>query len=221
MRHVSAAPPSGEQYELRHGEQRAVVVEVGGGIRAYEATGRRILDGYPSERMASGGRGQPLLPWPNRLRDGRYEWDGQMLQLDLSEPAAANAIHGLLRWRNWSVGTQTPSSVTMSHTLHPSPGYPFALSLITYELDTSGLSVATRALNVGSSAAPYGVGFHPYLSPPGTALVDDCALRLPAATRLVADERGIPAVLRSGRGDGLRFSRRAPPRGSGPRHVLL
>ena len=39
-------PPSGEQIEIVRGSQRAVVVEVGGGLRSYAASGRGLLDGY-------------------------------------------------------------------------------------------------------------------------------------------------------------------------------
>jgi aldose 1-epimerase len=61
-----------------------VVVEVGGGLRSYDVAGVPVLDGYVADEMAAGARGQVLLPWPNRLRDGRYRWDGQehVLPLD-------------------------------------------------------------------------------------------------------------------------------------------
>jgi galactose mutarotase-like enzyme len=49
-----------------------VVVEVGGGIRVYEVEGRPVFDPYPIHAMADGAHGTPLVPWPNRLRDGRY-----------------------------------------------------------------------------------------------------------------------------------------------------
>ena len=97
--------PSGAQYEIAHGGQHAVVVEVGGGLRSYRADGQDVLDGYGDGGRADGGRGQPLIPWPNRLRDGRYEWDGEHHQLPLSEPEQANAIHGLGRWFAPWVGT--------------------------------------------------------------------------------------------------------------------
>jgi len=63
-------PPSGAQWEIRHARQRAVVVEVGGGLREYDVDGKPVLDGYATDRMADGGRGQPLFPWPNRMADG-------------------------------------------------------------------------------------------------------------------------------------------------------
>jgi aldose 1-epimerase len=190
---VSAPAPSGQQIELVLDDQRAVIVEVGGGVRSYEAGGRTILDGYGADEICGASHGQPLMPWPNRVRDGRYEWEGSELQLDISEPARGNAIHGLVLWRNWIVTQRTPTSVAMEHHLHPSSGYPFALLLaMRYELDNEGLTVTASAKNVGSTACPYGAGFHPYLAPPGAVRVDGCIVQIPADTRLVADDRLIP-----------------------------
>ena len=73
--------PSGEQIEIVLGDQRAVVVEVGGGLREYSAAGRDILDGYGVDEMCPSGRGQVLMPWPNRLEDGSYEFEGERHQL--------------------------------------------------------------------------------------------------------------------------------------------
>ena len=80
--------PSGEQIEIRAGDQRVVVVEVGGGLRSYTAGGRDVLDGYGADEMATAGRGQVLIPWPNRLEDGAYEFAGSRHQLPLNEPEA-------------------------------------------------------------------------------------------------------------------------------------
>src|SRR3979411_1230033 len=93
--------PSGEQYEILFGDQRAVVTEVGATLREYLSGGRAILEGFASSEICSGGRGQVLMPWPNRLRDGAYAFGGSRLQLPLSEPERRNAIHGLVRWANW------------------------------------------------------------------------------------------------------------------------
>lgn len=190
---MSAFAPSGEQVELRFEDQRAVIVAVGGGLRSYEIADRAILDGYAPEEICDGGRGQPLMPWPNRTRDGRYEWDGRSFQLDLSEPDKGNAIHGLVRWRNWTASEPSDASVTMTHVLNPSSGYPWKLELeLRYELADDGLTVTASATNAGNLPAPFGVSFHPYLRAVGADLLDGCELTLPAATRLIADERLIP-----------------------------
>lgn len=184
--------PSGRQIVLRHGPWAATVVEVGGGLRILSRHGNAILEGYGSEEMASGGRGQPLIPWPNRMAGGTYAFDGRTMQAPLSEPAAGNAIHGLVRWSNWRVAGSEPSACVMALRLNPQPAYPFALDLrLAYALGDDGLSVTLTALNAGTGPLPLGAGFHPYLQA-GTPLVDDLRLTMPAATWLPADARGIP-----------------------------
>lgn len=168
------------------------MVSVGGGLRSYSAGGRALMDGYEEHEMCSSGRGQVLIPWPNRLRDGRYEFDGRRQQLALSEPELGNAIHGLVRWANWTAVERQDGRVRMEHLLHPQPGYPFALWLaIDYELGPDGLCVRTCATNVGAERCPFGAGAHPYLTA-GGQLVDHCTLRAPGRRRLLVDERQIP-----------------------------
>ncbi len=164
------------------------MVEVGGGLREYSVDGQPVLDGYAVDRMADGGRGQPLLPWPNRLADGQYEFDDEHLQLPIEEVGRHNAIHGLTRWTNWSLADQAENRVRLTHTIHPRPGYPFMLELhLEYSLAESGLSVRTTAHNVGRRTLPFGAGQHPYFTV-GTT-VDSAELQLPARSRLELDEK--------------------------------
>jgi aldose 1-epimerase len=194
--------PSGRQYQIELGGQRAVVVEVGGGVREYEVDGRPVFDPFPVGSMADGAHGMPLVPWPNRLDGGRYSFDGQDLQVALTEPEKGNAIHGLLRWRAWTPVEVAADRVVLGHRIHPRPGYPFLLDvLVDYQVTEAGLVVATTATNHGDRACPYGVGQHPYLSPgrpdaTGTpVVVDDCTFTMAARTRLLSDERGLPTGL--------------------------
>jgi aldose 1-epimerase len=116
-------PPSGEQIEITRDGQQAVV-EVGGGLRSYAANGRELLDGYGVDSMSTSGRGQVLSPWPNRLRNGRYEFDGKRYQLPLTEPTQHNAIHGLVRWSPRTVTERAADRVVVQNVIHPQPGYP-------------------------------------------------------------------------------------------------
>ncbi len=184
--------PSGRQLVLRYGEQRAVVTEVGAGLRAYAVGGVDVIDGYAEDEMCGGARGQLLMPWPNRVRDGRWEWEGASLQLALTEVAKSTAIHGLTRWLTWDVLTQDRASVRLGCRLPAQPGWPFRLGLQAhYVLDETGLTVTMTALNEGVAAAPFAAGVHPYLAA-GGGLVDDCTLLLPARTWLPVDSRGTP-----------------------------
>jgi aldose 1-epimerase len=184
--------PSGRQIEIAHGNHRAVVVEVGAGLREYTLNGRRMLDGYGADEMSSSGRGQLLIPWPNRIQDGRYSFDGQVHQLPLNDVEEQDAIHGLVRWASWTIADRAENRVVMEHVLHPRPGYPFTLSLsVEYRLSDDGLRVRTTATNCGPCPCPFGIGSHPYLAV-AEPRVDPLTLRVPGATVLRSDERGIP-----------------------------
>ena len=184
--------PSGDQFEIAFESQRAVIVEVGGGIRTYSVGGNDILDGYGVEERCPSGRGQILIPWPNRIQDGSYEFDGQHHQLPLTEPTLGNTIHGLSRWEAWRAAERDPSRVVMEHTIHAQPGYPFTLALrVDYSLADDGLSVSTTATNIGADTCPYGAGAHPYLTL-GTPTVDRLVLQAPGRRVLVHDERDLP-----------------------------
>ena len=184
-------PPSGQQYEIRSGDHRAVVVEVGGGLRTYGVGGVPLVDGYAETEMVTAGRGQPLIPWPNRLHGGSYSWDGLEIDVPNNEPEKGNALHGVCRFLNWSATEQSDSAVTMGLRLHPSPPYPFLLDLaIRYSLDADGLIVATTATNAGQTAAPYAQGAHPYITV--GVLVDEAELTVPARSYLPTDDDQIP-----------------------------
>ena len=184
--------PSGEQFEISHGEQHATVVEVGGGVRRYRVGERDLLDGYAQDRRCTGARGLPLIPWPNRIQDGAYTFDGVDYQVPLTEPERHNAIHGFGRWRNWTCRRRTGNSVQMGIVLHPQMGYPFALDVaVDYRLGEQGLTVTTRAVNIGTEPCPYGTGQHPYLTL-GTDVIDPCGSTMDARRWLPTDDRGLP-----------------------------
>jgi aldose 1-epimerase len=185
-------PPSGEQFEIEAGAQRAVVTEVGGSLRAYVVDGADVVDGFAEHESSTAGRGQILAPWPNRLADGRYEFEGVAGRASLDEPDRGNAIHGLVRWLRWAPTARTRSSVTLACTLSPQPAYPWWLELsIEYALGDDGLTVTVVSSNRSETPAPFGIGFHPYVTV-GTPSIDQALVRIPARRRLVADDRGLP-----------------------------
>jgi aldose 1-epimerase len=77
------------------------------------------------------------------------------------------------------------------------PGYPFSLRVsVTYSLSDDGLTISTTALNTGAAPLPYGVGFHPWISPgpgsTGAGSLDDCTLQLGAERLVTVDDRLLP-----------------------------
>jgi aldose 1-epimerase len=177
-------PPSGPQYAIADGSSRADISTVGATLRTYSVDGRDLIDGFPAGERATDGRGQVLAPWPNRLTDGSYRYGDRDCQAPLNELSRHDAIHGFVRWLDWSPVAHDPASVALSCAVRPQPGYEWHLELgIEYRLGPSGLTVTFRATNVGGERAPFGLGFHPYLTV-GTDSIDALELTLPATTYL-------------------------------------
>jgi aldose 1-epimerase len=190
-RFVSAAP-TGEQYEINSGNHRAVIAEVGATLRHFSVDGRDIVHGFDVTETIKGGRGQNLIPWPNRIRDGRYTFNGVNQQLALTEPARHNASHGLARYVPWVLVEQGPDVVVNRVRIHPQPGWPGTLDAkITHRVGADGLMLTVEATNFSDNELPFGYGAHPYLTV-GESTVDEIALTVPAASYLEVDDRMLP-----------------------------
>ncbi|MGY1622376.1 aldose epimerase [Geodermatophilus sp. SYSU D00965] len=190
----TAWPPTDPlDVDLVAGDARLAVDLRGGGLRALAVGGWAVLDGYPTGTVPAGRRGGVLLPWPNRLRDGRWAWAGRELQLDVAAPGKP-AAHGLVSWQPFAVLSRFSDAVTVGTVVEPRPGYPFRLAVaIDYALRPDRLTVTVRVRNAGGEPAPFGVGMHPYLAVGATedGGIADAELTVPARTALVTDG-GLP-----------------------------
>jgi aldose 1-epimerase len=181
-------PPIGAEHALKRGRQRLVVSEAGGGARSWTVDGVELLASFAPGTRDGAFAGKPLMPWPNRLRDGRYAFEGGEHRVELSEPENGTALHGLTLSSRWRASRTSPHAITLTHQLRDRQGYPFALDLaVGYELDHGGVVVTLRATNAGARRAPFGAGLHPYLHVGG-----DVTLQVPARTRVPVDDRLLP-----------------------------
>lgn len=181
--------------------QRATVSPWGASLRRYlliDDSGREtdIVWGYAGGNGKRGGQGDVLIPFPGRIANGRYSFDGQPFQLECNDKEGPNAIHGFVRSLPWHVREALADKVTCGVRLdaetYAARGYPFSLDVaVTYELDAQGLSCAFFVKNVGDRAAPVGVGFHPYFTV-GTTLIDEAEARIPGVGYLEFNERLAP-----------------------------
>jgi aldose 1-epimerase len=184
--------PSGAQWTISAAGQQAVIVEVGGGLRAYRSAGTDYVDGYGEDEICPGSAGTVLAPWPNRIRDGKYTFGERSLQLALTEPPRGVAMHGLVNWARWRLLEQSEDAVTVGYDLPPQPGYPWPLRLRTrWSIGAEGLRADHEVTNTGAEECPFGFAVHPYLQLPGVP-VDELLLRVPAQTRLLLDGRLLP-----------------------------
>jgi aldose 1-epimerase len=192
---ASVLPLSGLQFTIEHDGYSATIASIGASLRQLTWQGRDLVVPFDADEVRPGYRGAVLAPWPNRVVDGTYTFDGVDYQLPLTEPSRSHALHGLVGWADWTLEARTTDSVTLRTTIVPSDGYPHRVDVRTrYTLGSDGLTTTVTALNLGASTAPYGTGPHPYLvAGPGT--VDDWTLEFPAASYLtVTPERLSPVA---------------------------
>ena len=188
--------PTGEQFELEtstaSGDLKATITAVAAGIRTLSINGIDLVPAYGEDQAPPMGAGIVLAPWPNRIRDGRWTHDGVTRQLAITEPARDNAIHGLLRYTEYTPIARERDSVTLRAVIYPQLGYPFLLgTAVHYELVSDGLQVTHFVENLGVEAAPVAIGSHPYLKIGGVPTAD-LSLRLDAASHIEVDDRLLP-----------------------------
>ena len=185
--------PNGVQTTITHGAYTATVSEVGGCLHSLTYEGRDLVVSWPLAAIRPNHRGSVLAPWPNRVADGRYPFQGEQQQLAISEVDRHNAIHGLVSWLSFDVQDAGGDHVSVGARIWPQQGYPHLVDVVArYALDDDGLRWEVTATNHGDTPAPYGASVHPYLVA-GPGHVDDWTLLVPAEQVLEVDaERLLP-----------------------------
>lgn len=184
--------PTGQQFAISQGSYGAVVTEVGATLRSFTKDGTETLWTFEEDEAPRGCSGQQLVPWPNRIRDGRYSFDGEDHQLDITEVPRNTALHGLAAHQPWTMVAHDDSSVTLETIVYPQRGWTGVLkSTIRHSLTDDGLLVEVTAENVGASRLPYGYGAHPYIA----AELSTAVLSSPFTKEMLADERLLPKSL--------------------------
>jgi aldose 1-epimerase len=133
-----------------------------------------------------------LFPFPNRIRDGRFTWDGRAYQLPQIDPAKKNAIHGFACRHPWRVlghGADA-NSAWVSGVFRCSQDGAESRALwpadheiqLTIRLGAGSLRLEAEVYNPDSVNLPFGLGYHPYFRLPfaGSGTADECLLTVPA-----------------------------------------
>ncbi|WP_456284487.1 aldose 1-epimerase family protein [Microbacterium sp. JZ101] len=189
--------PTGEQVVLRAqgalGEVTAQIAQVGASLRALTVGGVDLVSRYPEGERTPSASGIVLVPWPNRIRDGRWSQRGVTEQLAISEPKYGNASHGLLRFAPYEI-VAGEAEATLSAVVYPQNGYLFTLATsVTYTLVDDGLAVTHRVRNAGDAEAPVALGTHPFFEIGGVDTAD-LVIAAPGTTWFEVDDRMLPVA---------------------------
>jgi len=169
----------------------ATLATAGAKVLELSLQGKRIIEKPKDPQRVYAG--SVLAPWQSRLANG--EWTdslGKLQKLPINEKQLNNALHGLVFSSEFEILHQSESSALFATRIAPIDGYPYTVELkIKYELGDFGFACEFSATNLGDSAAPFAIGFHPYFA------VEDARnsiLTVPAESYYTQDKNKIPKV---------------------------
>ena len=150
---------------LRAGAWQATVrPEVGGALASLTFDGAEVLRTMP-EGSANplDAACFPLVPYCNRIRDGRFSWDGRTVQMPANFPPEPHSLHGLGWQAPWTVTAEAGFKCSLSHSYDGSGAWPWAYEAEQrVRLGSQGCAITLHVTNRGDTAMPCGLGLHPY-----------------------------------------------------------
>ncbi|MEY4925796.1 MAG: hypothetical protein RI894_232 [Bacteroidota bacterium] len=200
----------GSLYQIKllnteNGEYATILPDFGGNVNqlVLAKADKKLLsvvEGYVTTEAAqenAGYRSSKLIPFPNRLFDGKYEFEKKTYQCDISRPQEGHAIHGL--WHSRKMHVIKLKSTDKKATLHllynykgSDAGYPFKCSILyKYRLSDKGFRCTTEVLNEGKTPIPFGDGWHPYFKL-DSETIDTLSLTVPPVRFLPVNTRKVP-----------------------------
>jgi aldose 1-epimerase len=129
----------------------------------------------------------PLVPFSNRVADGRFSFRGRVYELAKNFPPEPHAIHGY-GWQNpWAVAAASANRAELCFR-HTVSGTPFDyLARQIFALRENGLEIALEVTNAGHGPMPAGIGLHPHFT-----RTEGVTLRARLDHVWLPDERKIP-----------------------------
>jgi aldose 1-epimerase len=172
---------------ISSGSYSASIDTHGGGLASLRYEGRDLVEARGPVFIFCG---DLLAPWPNRIRDGKYSWNGVDYQAPLNEVERNNNLHELVFEKEWTVKENTGDRATLTLTIHASAAYATDLEFsVVYSLSSAGLHWQINAKNIGNVSAPYGVSVHPYLLAEAGVKNDACTLTLKSSKYMSVDAK--------------------------------
>jgi aldose 1-epimerase len=168
-----------------------IVPDFGAMVQSIQVHGKKwveILDTETAEAEILRNKwfkGAKLIPFPNRIKKGTYQFLGEN-HLEINHQP--HAIHGLIYNKKFIIESKTRRTATLSYHLRASNGYPFDIKVtIRYAIDKNGFSCKTHIKNTGLVEAPIGDGWHPYF-----LCSDESTISFPSSREIMVEGTMIP-----------------------------
>ena len=182
-----------------HGDSFSIVPEYGANLIDLKFKGQCVIDGFQTpDELTEGAWGKSIIlfPYPNRLKDGRYTFNGKTYQFDINNADTGNSIHGFSSNVKMDVvksdfNENSGSIVCESHHDGSHLAYPFKFTFqVQFTLSDSALNVNMAFTNNESFDIPVGLGWHPYFKI--SERIEDTSLKMPETYFINIDDRMLP-----------------------------
>ena len=155
--------------EIREASTVALIAESGFNLYSLIVDGFDYMHaepGFPASGKPTHNGTPVLFPWPNRIAEAQFTWDGVDYELPRNEAATGCSIHGYAVASPWQIIDSGPGHVTGEYTVEG--GWPTRGRLrMTYRVEPAALITTCEVENLDDRDFPFGLGFHPYLRVPG------------------------------------------------------
>lgn len=165
----------------------SIDASLGAALRTLVLDGVELIKPMPGYHFES----SLLFPFPNRLAEGDFHFEGQTYVFEKNDFGRPNALHGFVHDMNFEVNEYRSDRIVFSLTYHGERSqFPFPFQLtISYILGVHSLDVLVSVKNIGDVKLPFGFGWHPYflLKQKSTT-----SLKLPACQRVLVNQNLVP-----------------------------
>ena len=167
---------SREVLTLRSGRDRCDVIPcLGGSLGAWSVSGQQMLRATSPVSIAAGKPFEmasfPLVPYSNRLGNGRFQWDGKEIELARNFFPEAHSIHGVGFESIWDVRSQASDEIVLGLTHAPSAAWPWPFEARQrISIGDGVLMLELSAVNLSDRPVPLVFGHHPYFPRAGASL---------------------------------------------------
>src|SRR5882672_7279478 len=152
-----------------HGSGLRLVPGAGGAVARYwreRAPTRDWLRPASAEALGGGDRYEaaafPLVPYSNRIREGRFAFRGRAVGLPLNRPPERHSIHGHGWQASWRALESSADAALLEYR-HAADAWPWAYRATQrFTLTPSALRVELLLANESDAPMPAGLGWHPY-----------------------------------------------------------
>ncbi len=135
-----------------------------------------------------------LFPFANRIKDGKYNFNGNDFEFPVNVKEENNALHGLVFDKtfeliNTELNEQSATIVLEYEKKTESVGFPYSFTIqLVYCFTEDNMSLEINVKNTDTKAFPFTLGWHPYFS---SSNLSESNIKFDATEKMILDKRNI------------------------------